>query len=141
MRRFILPTIAVACLASPPLFPASAKGKKSTAYCQDSYAACYKSCGVKGTGSDVGDRCRNRCDMELAECSKSGKGASNKGPDRTSVPKGGTWQGPKTQHKGGTWHGPTSPPKAPVGPSVPIGGVWKQSPGGGGPILKSGGKR
>ena len=149
MRKLIIRATAAASIASTPLFPAIAAPKKDL-HCGISHSVCYRGCGVIGTESDLGEKCRRTCDLDLWKCQdKEAKGGAKENrPQGGTGPKGGpvakdpslpTKSGPSNNPpKSGTWHGPVSGPKSgPVwnGPATPSKG------GGSGPILKSGGAK
>jgi hypothetical protein len=166
MRKLTIWTIAPATLTLSLLLAAdsdTAAAKKTSEDCTIGHKVCYRGCGVKGTSTDLGERCRDACDIALVDCHRDvdkggGKGnrpqggSGSKGggvaKDPTSPPKStgtrspksGTWHGPVAPPKSGpVWHGPTSPPKA----TPKTGAEWHgPTPGpSGGVILKSGGKR
>lgn len=151
MRKAIIQTVAPATLASALLVLAS--GWESTegrdfkpGPCTDRHGACVDRCLIsrypmpKYTGEQGSACIRRTCDRQYDNCVKTqgNRPQSSGGVKDTG---GGVAKDPKSPPKStGTrppvdnkWHGPTSPPK---------GGTWHgSSPGGSGPILKSGGKR
>jgi hypothetical protein len=143
-RQLIVGILAAAALASAQRYPAIAKPKKDL-YCGIDHKVCYKGCGVIGSQSDLGEKCRRSCDFDLWKChDKEAKGGKDNRPQGDSGPEGGpvakdpslpTKSGPSSGlPKTGTWHGPASPSKSgpiwngltlpPKRPPQPVGNQW-----------------